>query len=506
MFHICCLHSAMQPSEQKKAFRKMSEGTRKIILSTNIAETSVTIDDVVYVIDSAKVKEKSFDALSSVSALETVWISKASAVQRHGRAGRCSPGVCYHLCSRVRYDSLQDFQIPELLRFPLQELCLHTKLLAGPTTSIADFLSRAPEPPPYLVLRNAVETLKAMDALDQWEDLTDLGRLLAELPVEPRLGKMILFSIVLKCLDPVVVLACAMAYKDPFILPIDSADKHSLAQLKKRLVGQSYSDQLVVLKIFRGWQKAHGDGWDKNYCKKNFLSPGTMEMMAGMRSLILGQLKTMGFVRQRGSSDMRDLNTNSGNWAIVKAALCAGLYPNLVYVDRKANKLATKKEKKIRLHHSTTLFTTAESKKSLAKSHAAAIEKLPAEWLFYEEMSRAAYFVHVKSCSLVSPLTVALFSGPCLSSDKIDARPEATHGNRAVTYEGVLSESSDSESESPGNEESVKNTVLMKIHDFVQFNEKPELVLLVQYLRHKLQALVVRRLKSPSRPLSQVDE
>ena len=69
---------------------------------------------------------------------------------------------------------------------------------------------------------------------------------------------------------------------------------------------------------------------------------------------------------------------------------------------------------------------------------------------------------------------MALFSGPCLSSDKIDARPEATHGNRAVTYEGVLSESSDSESESPGNEESVKNTVLMKIHDFVQFNEKPE--------------------------------
>jgi hypothetical protein len=87
---------------------------------------------------------------------------------------------------------------------------------------------------------------------------------------------------------------------------------------------------------------------------------------------------------------------------------------------------------------------------------------------------RAAYFVHVKSCSLVSPLTVALFSGPCLSSDKIDARSEATHGNRSATYEGVLSESSDSESESPGNDQAMKNTVLMKIHDFVQFYEKPE--------------------------------
>ncbi len=82
--------------------------------------------------------------------------------------------------------------------------------------------------------------------------------------------------------------------------------------------------------------------------------------------------------------------------------------------------------------------------------------------------------MHVKSCSLISPLTVSLFSGPCLSSDKIDSRPAATHGNRAVSFEGVLSESSDSESESPGNEESMKNTVLMKIHDFVQFYEKPE--------------------------------
>ena len=74
----------------------------------------------------------------------------------------------------------------------------------------------------------------------------------------------------------------------------------------------------------------------------------------------------------------------------------------------------------------------------------------------------------------MSPVTVALFSGPCLSSDKIDTRPEATHGNRSVAYEGVLSESSDSESEGPGNEESLKNTVLMKVHDFVQFYEKPE--------------------------------
>ena len=87
---------------------------------------------------------------------------------------------------------------------------------------------------------------------------------------------------------------------------------------------------------------------------------------------------------------------------------------------------------------------------------------------------RAAYFVHVKSCSLVSPVTAVLFSGPSLSSDKVDARPDAAHANRSFGYENVLSESSDSESEGSGKKESSKNTVLMKIHEFVQFHETPE--------------------------------
>jgi len=214
-YQIFTLHSSMQPSEQRKVFRKLHHTMRKIILSTNIAETSVTIDDVVFVIDSGKVKEKSFDALTSVSTLQPVWVSKTSAIQRKGRAGRCSPGICFHLFSRVRYDSLLEYQIPELLRTPLQELCLHTKLLASPNTSIADFLSKAAEPPPFLVLRNAVALLKTIDALDQWEDLTDLGRHLADLPLSPQLGKMILYSVVLKCVDPVVTIACALAYRDP---------------------------------------------------------------------------------------------------------------------------------------------------------------------------------------------------------------------------------------------------------------------------------------------------
>lgn len=113
------LHSSMQTLDQKQVFQPTSDGQRKIILSTNVAETSITIQDVVYVLDSGKVKEKNFDAVSNVSCLMTAWVSQACASQRAGRAGRTAPGVCYHLFSRRRYASLQTYPTPEILRMPL---------------------------------------------------------------------------------------------------------------------------------------------------------------------------------------------------------------------------------------------------------------------------------------------------------------------------------------------------------------------------------------------------
>lgn len=110
--------------EQKKVFKHPPHGCRKIVLSTNVAETSVTIDDVVYVIDSGRMKEKSYDPYNNVSTLQSSWISKASAKQREGRAGRCQAGICYHLYSKVRAAAMLDFQVPEIKRTPIEELCL----------------------------------------------------------------------------------------------------------------------------------------------------------------------------------------------------------------------------------------------------------------------------------------------------------------------------------------------------------------------------------------------
>ncbi|XP_033750300.1 LOW QUALITY PROTEIN: 3'-5' RNA helicase YTHDC2-like [Pecten maximus] len=494
---VFTLHSAMQSNDQRRVFKTPPPGVRKIILATNIAETSITIDDVVFVIDSGKVKEKTFDALLSVTMLKSNWISKASALQRKGRSGRLRPGHCYHLFSKVRYSNLMDFPAPEILRYPLQELCLHTKLLAPKTCSIADFLSKCPEPPTFLLTRNAIHLLKQIDALDSCEDLTELGHHLSDLPVEPCLGKMVLYSVVLKCLDPVLTIVCTLAYKDPFVLPNQPNLKREASMSRRKFAADTFSDHMALLRAFQAWQRARTDGWEKSFCDKNYLSSACMEMIVGMRTQLLGQLRASGFVRARGGGDIRDLNTNSENWAVVKAALCAGSYPNLLRVDRQKAKLTTQKESNVFFHMSSVVSQIPSSKKTQKSQF---IKSLRSDWLFYQEMTRFQRHPMVRTCTMVSPITVAVFAGPAkLSPDSVKDR----HLNRNLGIRGEFgSEESDSEGE--GKEDDRKTT--LQLDEWLGFKLDNETMSIVLQLRQKWNSLLLRRMKSPSKTWSQLDE
>lgn len=494
---VYTLHSHIQSSDQKRVFKSTPVGVRKIILSTNIAETSITINDVVFVIDSGKVKEKSYDALSSVTTLKSVWTSQASVIQRRGRAGRCRPGICYHLYSRKRFHSFQPFQQPEILRVPIHELCLQAKLLAPPNSPIADFLARAPDPPAFMVTRNAVNLLKTIDALDPWEELTELGLHLLDLPIEPRLGKMVLYSVVLKCLDPVLTIVCALAYRNPFLIPSLPAQKRAACLARKKLAADTFSDHMALLRAFQAWQKGRSDGYEKTFCEKNFLSAPTMEIIVGMRTQLLGQLRASGFVRARGGGDIRDLNSNSENWAVVKAALCAGTYPNLIRVDRERQQLITQKESKVRFHPSSVLYRRpTTSKQTVADVHAKVVSSLPCDWLIYEEMTRTGHIAQAECCTLVSPITVALFAGPARLP--LDALHEPDHGR----LEGYT-EDSDSEVEEKNDGQ---KAAMFKLDDWISFRVEPEAARLTLHLRQKWHALFLRRMHAPAKPWSQVDE
>ncbi|XLU52381.1 hypothetical protein S245_047029, partial [Arachis hypogaea] len=151
---LLACHGSMASTEQRLIFENPEGGVRKIVLATNMAETSITIDDVVFVVDCGKAKETSYDALNNTPCLLPSWISKAAARQRRGRAGRVQPGECYHLYPRCVYDAFADYQLPELLRTPLQSLCLQIKSLQ--LGSISEFLARALQPPEPLSVQNAV--------------------------------------------------------------------------------------------------------------------------------------------------------------------------------------------------------------------------------------------------------------------------------------------------------------------------------------------------------------
>eukprot|EP00794_Sanderia_malayensis_P018689 gene18689-20576_t len=502
------LHSMMQPLHQRKVFRRPPSGVRKIILSTNIAETSVTIDDVTFVIDSGKVKEKSFEALTSVSALRSVWISKASALQRRGRAGRCRPGQCYHLMSRYRFHGLALYQEPELLRTPVHELCLQTKFLSAGNVSIGDFLAKAPEAPPYLMIQNSIALLKSIDALDDEEELTELGKILVDLPIDPRLGKMILFGIVLKCLDAVLIIASCLAYRDPFVLPISGEDRRKAYATKTRLGSNSLSDHIVLLRAYEEWSKARDQGFERSFCNKNFLSSAAMEMISGMKSQLMGHLRSLGLVRTR-HGDMKELNANSGSWPVVKAALLVGVYPAMLRADRELMKLVGCTEKNVRVHPSSVLYpSNGHSGNGLSRTNSSIVSNLPYDWVYYDEMSRMHVAVQVRCLSVIPASTVALLAGSSLSCDFdcLVNSSEKSAGNK------LSCEASDSEDEAKSSadhdhdKDEVVDRAVMKVDEWISFHGDDATLELLVSMKMKLLASFFRKISSEGKSWSQSDD
>ncbi|KAL7225922.1 hypothetical protein ACSBR1_021134 [Camellia fascicularis] len=234
-FLVLPLHGSMPTINQREIFDRPPTNVRKIVLATNIAESSITIDDVIYVIDCGKAKETSYDALNKLACLLPSWISKASAHQRRGRAGRVQPGVCYRLYPKLIHDAMPQYQLPEILRTPLQELCLHIKSLQ--LGVVGSFLAKALQPPDPLSVQNAIELLKTIGALDDNEELTPLGRHLCTLPLDPNIGKMLLMGSIFQCLNPALTIASALAHRDPFVLPINR--KEEADDAKRSFAGDS---------------------------------------------------------------------------------------------------------------------------------------------------------------------------------------------------------------------------------------------------------------------------
>ncbi|KAH9746587.1 DExH-box ATP-dependent RNA helicase DExH5 [Citrus sinensis] len=381
-------HGSMASSEQRLIFDEPESGVRKIVLATNIAETSITINDVVFVIDCGKAKETSYDALNNTSCLLPSWISKVSAQQRRGRAGRVQPGECYRLYPRCVYDAFAEYQLPEILRTPLQSLCLQIKSLRLGT--IAEFLSRALQSPELLAVQNAIEYLKIIGALDHNEELTVLGQYLAMLPMEPKLGKMLILGAIFNCLEPVLTIVAGLSVRDPFLAPMDKKD---LAEAAKSQFSHDYSDHLALVRAFEGWKDAERGLAGYEYCWKNFLSAPSMKVIDSLRKEFLSLLKDTGLV----DCDTSICNAWGRDERFIRAVICYGLYPGIssIVQNGKSSSLKTMEDGQVFLYSNSVNARESE---------------IPYPWLVFNEKMKVNS-VFLKDSTAVSDSVLLLFGG-----------------------------------------------------------------------------------------------
>lgn len=311
-FQIFPLHSSITSEDQSLVFEMPPRGVRKVVISTNIAETGITIPDITCVIDSGKHREMRFDEKRQMSKLIECFVARSNAKQRRGRAGRVQNGMCWHLFTRYRHDQyvsrsavqaenstekdlwltisflefvqLAEHPIPEMLRLSLQDLALKLKVMKVRIgTSIEDSLSKALDAPSPTNIQRAVASLVEIKALTTTEDITALGRQLSRLPLDVHMGKFLLVACTLRVLDSALTIAATLNAKSPFLTPFG---RELEARAAKKSFDAGNSDFVAAVRAFNAWRRATENNAARQFCQKCFLSQTNLIQIEELRQQV----------------------------------------------------------------------------------------------------------------------------------------------------------------------------------------------------------------------------
>ncbi|KAK2492243.1 hypothetical protein MC885_006627 [Smutsia gigantea] len=326
------------PSDmQARIFQTTPPGARKVVVATNIAETSLTIEGIIYVLDPGFCKQKSYNPRTGMESLTVTPCSKASANQRAGRAGRVAAGKCFRLYTAWAYQhELEETTVPEIQRTSLGNVVLLLKSLGIHDLMHFDFL----DPPPYETLLLALEQLYALGALNHLGELTTSGRKMAELPVDPMLSKMILASEKYSCSEEILTVAAMLSVNNSiFYRPKDKVVHADNARVNFFLPG---GDHLVLLNVYTQWVES---GYSSQWCYENFVQFRSMRRARDVREQLEGLLERVEV----------GLSSCQGDYVRVRKAITAGYFYHTARLTRSGYR-TVKQQQTVFIHPNSSLF------------------------------------------------------------------------------------------------------------------------------------------------------
>ncbi|OMP09768.1 hypothetical protein COLO4_05147 [Corchorus olitorius] len=334
---ILPIYSQLPADLQAKIFQKAEDGARKCIVATNIAETSLTVDGIFYVIDTGYGKMKVYNPKMGMDALQVFPVSRAAADQRAGRAGRTGPGTCYRLYTESAYlNEMLPAPVPEIQRTNLGNVVLLLKSLKIENLLDFDFM----DPPPQENILNSMYQLWVLGALNNVGGLTDIGWKMVEFPLDPPLAKMLLMGEQLECLDEVLTIVSMLSVPSVFFRPKDRAEESDAAR-EKFFVPES--DHLTLLNVYQQWKANQYRG---DWCNDHFLHVKGLKKAREVRSQLLDILKTLKI----------PLTSCGYDWDVIRKAICSAYFHNAARLKGVGEYVNSRNGMPCHLHPSSALY------------------------------------------------------------------------------------------------------------------------------------------------------
>nr|XP_022327385.1 putative pre-mRNA-splicing factor ATP-dependent RNA helicase DHX16 [Crassostrea virginica] len=335
---ILPIYANLPSDMQSKIFEPTPPGARKVVLATNIAETSLTIDGIKYVIDPGFCKQNSYNARTGMESLIVTPISKASSNQRAGRAGRVSAGKCFRLYTAWAYKhELEDNTVPEIQRTNLGNVVLLLKSLGINDLIHFDFM----DPPPHETLVLALEQLYALGALNHRGELTKLGRKMAEFPVDPMLSKCILASEQYKCAKEILSICAMLSVNNAvFYRPKDKVVHADTARVNFFRPG---GDHLTLLNVYDQWEET---AFSTQWCYENFIQHRSMKRARDIRDQLEGLMERVEI----------EISTNPGDTVAIRKAITAGYFYHTARLDKGGNYKTVKYHQTVMVHPNSSMY------------------------------------------------------------------------------------------------------------------------------------------------------